>query len=290
MLTLLLTVRLLEAQTPAATDIAATDTAPEALRHEIAIYGAEGLSILNYNLDKDGRTTGEGNEISGQLGLSYTLNINQNIGITAAIELSKYGAETLYETLSDEKIYGTNRNRFNFRYSINRYTEQQQITLLTLPLMAQYATPLSRAVKLYVAAGIKTGIPLRSEATVSPHTLNTSGYYYFENQTYTSLPQHGFVSAQQTNATTRDIDTNIAITAAIETGARFNIYSNIIVYTSIYLDYGLNNIRSTSDQQVVNYQTLEPSEFRYASILNTSHVDKVKIFGIGLKLKISLGW
>ncbi|MDR0714239.1 MAG: hypothetical protein LBF89_08280, partial [Bacteroidales bacterium] len=60
--------------------------------------------------------------------------------------------------------------------------------------------------------------------------------------------------------------------------------------TSAYLDYGMNNIRTSQDKNIINYQILSPQDFKYASVLNTPHVNKVKTFGAGLKVKVSFGW
>jgi hypothetical protein len=261
----------------------------ETFRHEITIYGAEGVSSLNYSLDKEGGNSGENSIISGMLGVGYTWNINEYIAVVTGLEISKYGALTIYENISDERIYGTDRNRFNFKYSISKYEEKQVLMLLSIPVLAQYYIPLSGSVKFYMTGGFKLGLPVRSRATISPNTFATSGYYYFENQTYTDLPQHGFVSGQQLNSTVTDIDMNISLAASVETGARFFLYSNILLYIGAYFDGGLNNLRTITDQLLINYQTLNPSVFRYESILHTNHVNKVKIFGIGLKMKISFG-
>jgi hypothetical protein len=263
------------------------------LRHEVAVYVAGGMSELNYSLDAKGSKTGGNSIISSLFGLGYTWNITECLGIVTGLEISNYSAKTAYDAVTDERIYGSGIDRLKFGYSMNNYIEEQDVLLLSIPAMAQYSTPLSNTIKYYLAGGLKIGLPVKSEATVFPGTVRTWGEfisYDSERQTYfDDLPQHGFMYGQPPSFET-DIDTHISLIASIESGAQFALYSKILLYTGIYLDCGLNSIRSAKDRQLINYQEFNPSALKYASVLNTAHVNKVRIFGAGLKVKISFGW
>jgi hypothetical protein len=262
------------------------------LRHEIALYGAGGMSVLNYSPDMNGSKTDGLGAIGG---IGYTWNINYRLGITTGLEVTSYNAKTTYDAISMDKNYGAGVDRFNFRYSMSNYVEEQDVTFIMIPAMLQYSVPLSGSAKFYVSGGCKVGLPIRANATIFPGTVNTSGHYYFENQTYISRPdvnmeQYGFVSGLKPDPIESDIDVTVLITASLETGARFYLTDNILLYTGAYVDYGLNSIRSEKSRNLINYQEHNPSELKYASVLNTPHVNNVKVLGAGLKVKISFGW
>jgi hypothetical protein len=267
-----------------------TDTANITMkehRHEVSVYGAGGMSNLTYSLDKNGSKT---DEFGGIFGIGYTWNINESFAIVTGVEMTNYNAKTTYDAISIPKIYGTGLDRFEYTYSMNKYIEEQDAVLLSAPVMLQYSIPLSASVKYYISGGVKVGLPVRTNAAIFPGTVNTSGYFYFENQIYTDLPHHGFVSGIHPNSTNSDIDLMVSLAASLESGVRFSLTKNILLYTGAYLDYGMNNIQSKRNKHLINYQEFNPSVLEYSSVLNTSLANKVKIFGAGLKLKISFGW
>jgi hypothetical protein len=276
----------IKAQTNTAND----EQSVSELRHEIALYGGGGMSALNYSLDMGGSKTDGAGGISGFAGIAYTWNINYHFGIVTGLELASYGAKTTYDAISGEKMYGEGNDRLNFQYSMNNYIEEQGITFLSVPVMLQYSVPLHGTKKFYVAGGLKLELPVNPKATIFPGTVNTLGYYSFENQTYTDLSKYGFYSNHKPGSIENDIDMSISIAASLETGVRFLLTKKILLYTGAYLDYGLNDVRSTKDKDIIAYQEFDPSVLKYASILNTSHASKVKIFGAGLKVKVSFGW
>jgi hypothetical protein len=287
-----------DTQTETDTDTTETETDTEKKeirepRHEIAIFGAGGMSVINYSLNMNGSKTDGTGGISGHAGISYIWNINPNAGLVTGVEVASYGAKTTYNSISSSKDYGAGFDKFKFTYSINNYIEEQDITLVSIPVMMQYSQYISGSIKFYLLGGLKFGLPVQSEASIFPDVVNTWGdFYVYEKQIYTELPKYGFVSDLRPSpgSITDDIDLTVLVTASLETGARFFLTKNILLYTGAYLDYGLNNIQSTKDKQLVNYQEFNPSTLKYASVLNTSHVNKVKIFGAGLKVKVSFGW
>jgi hypothetical protein len=272
-------------------------TAMRELRHEIAIFGGGGMSVLNYSLDKGGSRTDGTDGISGLAGISYTWNINARIGIATGLEIAGYGAKTTYDAVSNEKAYGTDRDKFYFEYKINNYIEEQSIVFFTVPVMLQYSVPLSETKKFYLSGGLKAGFPVNAKATIFPGAVNTSGRFEFEHQTYEDdafLEEYGFFSNLRPGSLTSDIDTNISLAASLETGVQFRLYKNILLYTGAYFDLGLNNIRSTDNRDLITYQDPSILKFanilKFASVLNTEHINNVRILGAGLKVKVAFGW
>jgi opacity protein-like surface antigen len=260
------------------------------LRHELSIYGGAGLSVINYALDKSGSRSDGSNSVAGILGIGYTWNINDNFGVVTGVEMSRYNGKTSYDVISGDREYGTGDDRFKFSYSMRNYIEEQSTVMISIPAMAQYSAPLSDPVTFYLAAGFKFGLPVNAKATIFPGDVSTSGYYYFENQRYyDDLPDYGFTNSKPSSVTS-DVALKVSMAMSIESGVRFSLMDNMRVYTGAYLDYGLNNIRSKHEDLLINYHELNPSAYTYSSVLNTAHADKIKIFAVGLKLKISFGW
>jgi hypothetical protein len=271
-------------------DTAATKVTEKELQHEIALYGGGGMSVLNYSLDMGGSKSDINGSVGGVAGAGYIWNINHYLGIVTGLEVTVCDAKTTYETISTEKKYGAGLDRFIFKYSMHNYVEEQDIVFLSIPAMLQYSVPLTKSAKFYLSGGFKIGLPLRAEATIFPGTVATTGSFYFEQQIYENeVRERGFYS-DSPSAISRDIDVKMSIAASLETGARFFLTENILFYASAYLDCGLNNIRSTKNNELLNYQEHNPSVWKYASVLNTPHVNKVKTFAAGLKIKVSFGW
>jgi hypothetical protein len=265
-------------------------------KHEVSVYGGGGISALNYKLDKGGSKTDGTNSISGVAGVSYTLSLNDHFGISTGVEVTRYGAKTTYHNFAPAgKDYGMGNSKFNFRYTIANYAEEQSITLLSIPVMLQYTMPISNSIEFYGTGGLKIGLPRRAEATIFPDIVNTYGDYYFENQIYQggATEKYGFVKNATPEPIEKDIDLKTSFAISIEGGARFCLTENLFLYTGAYIDYGLNNIRTTQDLQLINHKAsvqTQTASLEYASVLNTPFVNNVKIFGAGLKVRLSFGW
>jgi hypothetical protein len=256
------------------------------IRHEISLYGGGGMSALNYSLDLRGSKTDGAGGISGHLGLAYTWNINDYFGVVTGVELSSFGAKSSYDAISGNRMYG----ECDFYYSINSYVEEQGITFISVPVMFQYSVFLSENKKFYLAGGLKLGFPVNARATLFPGAIKTQGKYDYGSEVYDDVPEKGFYPELKPGNISVDIDNSISFAASLETGVRFLLTDKILLYTGAYLDLGLNNIRTSKDKDIIAYQELTPAILKYASILNTAHVDKVKTFGAGLRVRVSFGW
>jgi hypothetical protein len=256
--------------------------------HEISVYGLGGLSSLNYKLSDGGTKSGG---IGGGGGIGYTFNINDNWGITTGAEVGIFGGKAAYDGLSGEYEYGSagTRDHFLFRYSLDGYEERQNVMLFFVPITAQFKMPLDESVHFYLAGGFKLGLPVNAKATVAPGRITTSGDFGYEQIEYTDLEEYGFVTDMPLSETKTDINLGFSAALSLETGVRFSLGGNAALYTGAFFDYGLNNIRSTDDKHVVNYQINMPAVFLRNSVLNGVRVDKVNIVVGGLKIRISFG-
>lgn len=262
------------------------------IRNEIAIGGSVGISVINYSLVEGGSRSDGSSGISGILGLAYTRNFNEHFGIVSGIEMTRYGSKASYDVIEGKREYGNGDDRLEFDYSINGYIEEQSTMMISIPVMAQYSALLSDQATFYLAGGFKFGLPINAKATIFSKKLSTGGFFFTENMRYyEDLPERGFTRLEQPVVNPVDIPMKVSVAASIETGSYFTLIKNVRLYVGVYLDYGLNNIRSIKgDNMLVGYNTLSPSIFTHKSVLNTSLSDNVRILATGLKLKMSFGW
>jgi hypothetical protein len=256
--------------------------------HEISVYGLGGLSSLNYKLSGGGTTNGG---VGGGGGVGYTFNINDSWGITTGVEIGIFGGKATYGALSGQYEYGTTGSEahFKFRYSLSAYEETQSVTLFSVPVMAQFKTPLSSSIHFYLAGGFKLGLPVSAKATITPGTATTSGEFSYEQVEYDDLERYGFGTNLQLVKTKSDIDLGFSAALALETGLRFSLSDNIALGVGAYLDYGLNSVQSVNDKHILNYQFENPQTFIHNSVLNTALTDKINLFSAGVKIKIAFG-
>jgi hypothetical protein len=252
--------------------------------HEISLYGSGGLSSLNYRLSGDATTSGS---IGFGGGIGYTYNINAVWGIATGVEIGFFGGKAAYGSLSDGYEYGTtgSEDHFLFRYSLGGYEEKQRVTLLSVPVMAQFKTPVSRSVHFYLSGGFKFGLPVSAKATISPGTATTSGEFSYEQVTY-DVEKYGFVTGLRLADTKNDVDLGFSTALAVETGFRFSLSHRIALGVGAYLDYGLNSVQSVNDRHILDYQIADPSTFIHHSVLHTALTDKIHLFDAGVKIRI----
>jgi len=251
-------------------------------QHEFSLYGMGGLAGLNYKPKGDGSIGG-----GGSFGIDYTYRFNRTWGTIIGFETSFYGSKASFTTL--EGTYGaTDRDNssFLFNYGAANYDEKQNVSVFSIPIMLQYRYPLDRA-DFFLSGGFKLGFPMTSKTKINPGVITTSGYYGYENITYTNLPEYGFVNELPTSQKEIDLGFGFAPIFTLETGFRFLLNDNWGLYAGAYVDYGLSNMQKKTDSQPIIYQPQNPTQFGFDSMLNTSMVDKVNLVSFGIKLRLS---
>jgi hypothetical protein len=256
-------------------------------KHELSIYGMGGYSPVNLALDGSGSKSGS---MGGGAGLGYTFNVNSSLGIVTGVEMGVYGTEVSFDNITGDYLSGTDIQEMRFSYSLDGYSEKISITMLSIPLMAQYSLPLGGgSTRFYALAGLKLGFPASAKTDITPGTATTSGHYTHENVEYENLPQHGFVDNLPLPKVKLKLKPGFSTALALEAGLRFSLTGSIRLYTGWYLDYGLNSIQKTGNRHPLEYDPFNEREYKHSSLLNTGLVSKAKLFSTGLKLKIGIG-
>jgi hypothetical protein len=273
--------------------ITTTANAQEKRQHELSIYGIGGYSPIVYTLDANGGRSGG---MGAGAGLGYTFNISSSFGIVTGVEMSTYSSEASFSSVSDNyprEEKELDLDEYRVSYSQNDYNETQNVTMFSVPVMAQYSLPLgSGLTEFFVSGGFKLGFPMNAKADIQPvGTATTKVYFAYEKVEYggPEVEQHGFVTNKQIPGDNRKIDLGFSASLALETGLRFSLTDNIGLYTGVYFDYGLNNIQKVNDKHLLEYYFADKSTFKHYSVLNTSFTDKVNLMSIGLKIRIGFG-
>jgi hypothetical protein len=256
---------------------------PDVRKHELSVYGIGGYSSINYTLGANGSKS---SSIGGGAGLAYAININPSLGIVMGLEMSTYSAEASFANVKSEYNEGTELDLYRFGYSLKNYREMQNVTLFSIPVMAQYSLPLgSGSTRFYVSGGFKFGFPVSATADITPGSVDTRGYYAFEDVEYTNLPQHGYGTDELLPSVKEDFDLGFSAALSLEAGARFTLTDRIGLYTGLYFDYGLNNIQKTDDKSLLEYNSISESILKH-SVLSTGFTDRINLLSIGLKVRI----
>ncbi len=259
--------------------------------HEFSVYSGGGLSTLKYKTTIGDRKNGLG----GLFGFGYSYFFTNHIGIGTGMELSSYHAKMLVDNLSDKYMTTDfDDDEFEFRTTVNNYTEKQNALMINIPLMVQYHTGKNN--RFYIAAGGKAGIPVRGKYRTSGAEMKNSGYYAMENYEYTTQEFLGFgtFKGKDTNGT---IDLNVAWMLSAEAGIKWKLKENMFLYTGIYFDYGLNDFgKSEHNEQFVQYNRVSPGDFTTNSVLTSRYTqdghaekftDKVVPLAAGIKIRLA---
>lgn len=262
-------------------------------KREISVWGGGGLSTFDYSIENGNRKNGMG----GLFGIGYNYFLTESWSIGSGLEISFSKAKMSQKSFADAHNSNDGEYDFVYRTSVENYREKQKATYLNIPLTAQFQLDITKEHKYYVSGGFKIGIPLSSKFKITEGTFKNSGYYpQWSNQNGRELIMDtqefmGFGTYDQKNKE-GDLNFKVAVMATLETGIKWKAGDNSSLYTGIYIDYGLNDIKKT-DKHIAEYNQNNPQDFVNNSAL-ASHwkndnqsqklVDKVVPFNLGLKV------
>ncbi|MDR2914082.1 MAG: hypothetical protein LBV74_04515 [Tannerella sp.] len=268
-----------------------TANAQEQEMHEISVYAASGLSTLQYDLNGGTRD----NRIGGGIGVSYGFFFNDYWGITAGGEISGYYAKARMQPFSGGD-YVENKN-LTYNYDVSNYYENHEFVVISIPVMFQYQAPLLLEDHFcYAAIGAKIGFPWGLRHKTSGATYTTTGINHDDNSIIDSPASEGFGTfTEKRNKHFIDYKTSYMLSAEI--GMKWSLSHYFFLYTSVYCDYGLNDIVKTgSDQSFVSYNQNSPSTIYHHAMFDSSYgqvgervsfTNKVTPLALGLKIKFT---
>ena len=264
----------------------------ESYKHEISLWGAGGLSTLNIDANS-GNTK---NKAGGSIGIGYNYVINDDWSVGSGLELSFYKGKYTLDEFSDSYNANDGEYDFVFHTTVNNYREEQNVTYLNIPLMATFQKPVIGDNKFYASAGFKFGIPVTKNARVKNADFNNYGYYpEWENPVKDDPYFMGFGVFKSAGKKSK-LELKTACILSVETGMKWKLIDNLNLYTGVYFDYGLNDIKKNSDKRVIQYNTENPSDYIHNSAISSHYtldnndiviIDKVNIIAVGIKARLA---
>jgi outer membrane protein OmpA-like peptidoglycan-associated protein len=277
-------------------------------KHEVSLWGAYGLSTLNYKLSYGDRDLGLG--FLGGIGYNYYLNYHWSIGIGAEVQqftsaLDVAGFKDNY--FPGFAYYDPNNVAGNPPYmsvTATKYDARYAVFYLNIPLQVKYQLDVWKTHKWYAAANLKFGVmPFSGKYSVDGNYSAEATLWNGE----TPLPNNLGGAIKVDNA---KFETKFNTSIGLETGMKWDLGKNWALYTGIFADYGLCDIRKgetglhiaqyTGGQTGVtnsfvtnpvlnsNY-TEKVEEGKYAAQGNTPFTKRVGTLDAGIKVQLSLG-
>lgn len=259
--------------------------------HEFSIYGGGGLSTLIYDLSVGDRNNGFG----GDFGVGYTFSrsneqvtstgriFRKNWGVYTGIGLGTYRAKAKLDVknLTTYNLTDIENDDFDIKTTFTEYTEIQSAMCLNIPVMLQLQFR-----QFYFMGGFKFVVPVNANYSASDVSLTNEGYYpRYKNWTKTQTFA-GFGKFEGQDYVDK-IELGPNVMLALESGMKWRLNNGLSLFTGIYFDYGLSNAYHGSQKYFINYNPEDPEHFSTNSVLSLN-ADRVKLMGIGLKLRLTM--
>jgi outer membrane protein OmpA-like peptidoglycan-associated protein len=220
-------------------------------------------------------------------GVAYTYFFNSlwGIGTGAGIKLltGKYELPSLTDAFQSND--GT--DAFEYRFSLNKYSEKQQALSLTIPLMVHFQSG-----KFYAALGGKVALPLSANYKNDLDELQAAGYYAHDDLLLNDPAFMGFGTFSKLS-NKADLSLKTAFFVSAEVGLKWRLSDKLYLYTGLFVDYGLNNIRKNETAKTLieyNYATADaylPNSILASGVDNKAFVDKIMPLSAGIKLNLA---
>lgn len=284
---------------------AAQSPQPETSRHEFSVYGKAGISTLRYKLNYGEQNAGFG----GGLGVGYTWFFDKRFGLQTGLEVNFYRSKakfddgTQFQKLVFEDTNGDAVFTSTFVSEVSGFRERQRAAYLDIPLMVQYQTQGRH--RFYAALGVKAGMRLSSkfETTADLHNSIVDNWGG-EITVYDEQDESRFTGNYPGRSFSGDTELKFAALGAVEAGVKWRLNDGMRLYTGLYADIGLNDIRkNASDADILSYTDategprteehpdgLVPAKYGLASVLSSKvRTQKVRPLAFGVKIGLAFG-
>ncbi|HEY4289658.1 MAG TPA: OmpA family protein [Puia sp.] len=226
----------------------------------------------------------------GSLGVGYTFPLAHHWGLIAGISGGFNGSRAkLKDGVYSAPQVDNTGSAFLYNIKTAGYEETQRFFSFGVPLLLQYHTTGSRT-QWYINGGGKLLLPLNATVKGSAQQLTLTGYYPDDNVEVSNLPQHGFGTIDSwKSSTTSKLKTGVALDA--ETGVSFQLSSRLKLYTGLYLEYGLTDMRGDNDAApLVSYSAGNLGGVKGGGVWNMPATGDVKQLSYGLQVKLGFGF
>lgn len=255
------------------------------VRNEVSVWGLGGVSSFLYSPTVGSATPGIG--YGGGIGVGRFF--NPNFGLRFGLEFMTYATDFNAPTFTTSYVCtnGSGEN-FDFRSEFSNYKEKQKAMMLNIPVVASYERGM-----FYAQLGLKAGLSLSATYTATADAITMKGIYE-------GLPEKDFATTDPYYTKhSGNIKLGFGLALTAEAGAKWKLSNKLNLYTGIYADYGLINVVSLKNEDLINYleSNVLADAHHYNSVLNsalkttvgTEHfTNRVGIFGAGVKVALGV--
>lgn len=261
--------------------IGLTALAITAQAQEFGIELNAGMQGLHYKLNQASGKLQAG----GSLGVNYNFPISSRWGLLTGISGGYYNTKT---TLNNGSIISSFEvddlgSAFRFDTKATGYKETNSFLAAGIPIMVQYQS--CGKTQWYMNAGTKLLIPFNVKTKAIAQQLELSGYYPDYNLEVKDMPQHGFGTISNWS---KEEKTELKPTATLSaaTGFSFPVGEGLRLYTGLYIDYGLTDMRKDKDPDasLVVYNPNALNQSQVNGLINRG--DNARLLGYGIQLRL----
>lgn len=251
------------------------------------------LSFAELNAENDNLNSNV--EFGGGLLLGISYGLNDNWSIHSGVGLSYLKTSNSFSSYQDAVNATDMENEdFEFRYRLERYSEEQQSTLLSIPVAIQYESG-GVQTRFYSKVGASVNLFLGATSQGEADQLITSGYFERFNAELTVPRFAGFGTFNDIEFSENDVDIKNSFNAFLEIGIKENVGSGWM-YFGVFAEYGLNNLLENNNSSLIEYNQNTPLDFINNSSLNASNqisgnklFDEVTLNMAGLRIRYEFG-
>jgi len=262
-------------------------------KHELSIVGQGGFLTFYPEMNAGGFDY----QFGGGVGINYHFFFSDVFAIGTGVDISLHQFDMKMDPYSNSYTAHDGTETFDFNYTIHNHKERLSTFFLNIPLMFQWQYPLFHDDHYtYFSIGGKVGIPLKSTHKMYSSNFTTSGYYPQYELLVEEPKDLGFGTFAR-NEQEQDIDLNIAYVASAEAGMKWSLGYYLSLYTGIYFEYGLNDIKKEStDKALLLYNASNPSDYKLNSMWESKYIDnaggktivqKVRPASLGIKVRFT---
>ncbi|AUC86357.1 hypothetical protein CW731_14195 [Polaribacter sp. ALD11] len=229
------------------------------------------------------------------LGVSYR--INTHFSVHSGIGLNHYKSEIKLDSYSSfQNSVDLSGEDFEFRYQLQNFSEEQQLTTISIPIAFQYET--TGNFRFYSKVGLEANFFVNKKYTSRVEKLTTTGYFPRINAELDQPRFAGFGNFDTQEFIANDFDIKNSYNATLGLGLKQILKNGNSLYFGVFAKLGINTITSSLGKGLISYNSNEPMDFLSTSILqavdrkssasNQFTQAKLSVFGCTLKYEFSL--
>lgn len=209
-------------------------------------------------------------EQGGGFFAGVSLALNENFSLHSGAGLNFYKGENFIGNYAAfQPATDITGEEFEFRYTADNYSEQQDLTAISIPLAVQYET--SGIVRFYAKLGVEANFFVSREFSSSASSLATTGFFPRFNAVLDSPRFAGFGTFDNQEFVASELDLKNSYNATAELGVKQLYKSGNSLYIGAYYKHGMNDISNPGGSDgLISFDPQNPTEFRSTSFLNAS--------------------